>query len=71
MPPTDELREAAEHCGSRIPDATLEVGGGRLLVDSIVEISENDLKRGEAVALPIALVVMLVVFGGFIAAGSR
>ena len=26
-------------------------------------------KRGEAVALPIALVIMLVVFGGFIAAG--
>ncbi len=66
---TDELRAAAGELRQSHPDATVEVGGGRLLVDSIVEISENDLKRGEAVALPIALVVMLVVFGGFIAAG--
>ncbi len=66
---TRELREAAGELRQSHPDATVEVGGGRLLVDSIVEISENDLKRGEAVALPIALAVMLVVFGGFIAAG--
>lgn len=66
---TDDLREAADELRQSHPDAALEVGGGKLLVDSIVEISENDLKRGEAVALPIALVVMLVVFGGFIAAG--
>ncbi len=66
---TDHLRAAADQLRQSHPGATLEVGGGKLLVDSIVEISENDLKRGEAVALPIALVVMLVVFGGFIAAG--
>ncbi|HEX7835702.1 MAG TPA: MMPL family transporter, partial [Pseudolysinimonas sp.] len=66
---TDELRAAGDELRTSHPDATLEVGGGKLLVDSIVGISENDLKRGEAVALPIALVVMLVVFGGFIAAG--
>jgi len=65
----EDLREAADELRESHPDATVEVGGGRLLVESIVEISENDLKRGEAVALPIALVVMLVVFGGFIAAG--
>ncbi len=64
-----ELRAAAGELRESYPDAVLEVGGGRLLVTSIVEISENDLKRGEAVALPIALVVMLIVFGGFIAAG--
>lgn len=58
----DELRRD-------FPDATVEVGSTRLLVNSIVSISESDLRRGETVALPIALVVMLVVFGGFIAAG--
>ncbi len=66
---TADLRDAARELRDSHPDATVEVGGGRLLVESIVEISENDLKRGEAVALPIALVVMLIVFGGFIAAG--
>ncbi len=58
----DELRE-------EFPDATVEFNNTRLLVDSIVGISENDLARGESVALPIALVIMLLVFGGFIAAG--
>jgi RND superfamily putative drug exporter len=65
----EELRATADELRESHPDATVAVGGGRLLVESIVQISENDLKRGEAVALPIALVVMLVVFGGFIAAG--
>lgn len=40
-----------------------------LLVDDLLATSENDLRRGETVALPIALLVMLVVFGGFLAAG--
>lgn len=51
------------------PEATVELNNTRMLVDSIVGVSENDLARGESVALPIALVIMLVVFGGFIAAG--
>jgi uncharacterized membrane protein YdfJ with MMPL/SSD domain len=52
-----------------LPEATIEVNNTHMLVDSIVGISENDLARGESVALPIALVIMLVVFGGFLAAG--
>ncbi len=51
------------------PRATVAVGGGALLLNSLVGQSSKDLERGETVALPIALVVMLVVFGGFIAAG--
>lgn len=65
----DELQDAAEGIREQFPDSTVEVGGSRLLVDSILQISESDLRQGELVALPIALVVMLVVFGGFIAAG--
>ncbi|QDZ14611.1 MMPL family transporter [Humibacter ginsenosidimutans] len=57
-----DLRAAHSH-------ATVEVGSTQLLTDSLQSISENDLRRGETVALPIALLVMLIVFGGFIAAG--
>jgi len=64
-----ELRETAGEIRDAFPDATAEVGSSELLVHSIIQISENDLQRGEAVALPIALLVMLVVFGGFLAAG--
>lgn len=63
------LTEVRDDLRGEFPDATVELNNTRLLVDSIVGISENDLARGESVALPIALVIMLVVFGGFIAAG--
>ncbi|QEO10775.1 MMPL family transporter [Protaetiibacter larvae] len=63
------LTDAAERIRDRFPGAVAEVGSTALLVDSIVSLSENDLQRGETVALPIALLVMLVVFGGFLAAG--
>jgi uncharacterized membrane protein YdfJ with MMPL/SSD domain len=51
------------------PHATVSVGGGSLLLNSLLGQSSKDLEKGEKVALPIALVVMLIVFGGFIAAG--
>jgi RND superfamily putative drug exporter len=69
----DRVQKAMDAAASDLraahPGATVEVGSTKLLTDSLMSISENDLRRGETVALPIALVVMLVVFGGFIAAG--
>jgi uncharacterized membrane protein YdfJ with MMPL/SSD domain len=65
----DELRVTAAEVRDAIPGAVAEVGSSDLLVHSIIATSESDLQRGEAVALPIALLVMLVVFGGFLAAG--
>lgn len=63
------LERARDEVRREFPHATAEVGGGSLLSDSLQGISENDLRRGETVALPIALLVMLFVFGGFLAAG--
>lgn len=63
------LERAADDIRELHPDAVAEVGSNAKLVNSIISISESDLQRGEAVALPIALLVMLVVFGGFLAAG--
>jgi uncharacterized membrane protein YdfJ with MMPL/SSD domain len=64
-----ELRDTTNEVRAAFPAATAEVGSSDLLVHSIIATSESDLQRGEAVALPIALLVMLVVFGGFLAAG--
>ena len=47
----------------------LSVGGVGLLVDDIVDQIEDDLKTGEGIALPVSLLLMVVVFGGFVAAG--
>ena len=57
----DDLREVA-------PDATGVVGGSRLIVQEITSQVRQDLRTGEAVTLPLALVVMVLVFGGFLAA---
>lgn len=63
------LNTAAAEIGAVQPRATVEVGGAPLLVDSLVAVAEADLQKGELIALPIALLVMLVIFGGFLAAG--
>lgn len=50
------------------PDATGVVGGTTLIFSAITDQVEQDLRTGEAIALPIALLVMVLVFGGFLAA---
>ncbi len=49
-------------------DATGRVGGTSLIVAEITSQVEDDLTTGEMIALPIALLVMVMVFGGFMAA---
>lgn len=44
------------------------VGGTSLIVDEITGQVAEDLATGERIALPIALLVMVLVFGGFMAA---
>ena len=48
---------------------TLEVGGTGVLVEDIVDQIKADLTTGEGIALPLSLLLMVVVFGGFVAAG--
>ncbi len=52
-----------------IPGSTAQVGGGTLLFDAITSQVEKDLVSGELIALPVSLLVMVLVFGGFLAAG--
>jgi RND superfamily putative drug exporter len=51
------------------PGGEVLVGGSTVVQRELQEQSEADLRRGELVALPIVLVVMVVVFGGVVAAG--
>jgi len=48
--------------------ATGLVGSNALIVDAITGQVEEDLTTGETFALPVALLVMVLVFGGFLAA---
>lgn len=51
-----------------VPGSTGTVSGVSLIVDDITEQVETDLRTGEAVALPLSLLIMVVIFGGFAAA---
>lgn len=42
---------------------------GPIMVKEVTDQIQTDLQRGEAIALPVSLLIMIVVFGGFLAAG--
>ena len=52
-----------------LPGAKGTTGGLADLIDAITSQVEKDLRAGEGIALPISFLVMVLVFGGFIAAG--
>ena len=62
------LDEISTDLADVAPDATGIVGGESLIIETITSQVEKDLTTGEAIALPIALLVMVFVFGGFLAA---
>ena len=47
----------------------ITIGGVQQLVDEVNSQVQEDLRIGEAIALPISLAVMVLVFGGLLAAG--
>jgi putative drug exporter of the RND superfamily len=55
--------------GAGLPSARVLAGSTPAVVDEINRQVAVDLRTGEAVALPASLLVMVVVFGGFLAAG--
>ncbi len=63
------LRAAPAELSGAGTTVTGQVGGTSLIVSEIRKQVEEDLRIGEAVSLPVALVVMILVFGGFLAAG--
>jgi RND superfamily putative drug exporter len=63
------LTELGDEIVALYPGATAQVGGGSLLLEAVTGQVEQDLVKGELIALPISLLVMVLVFGGFVAAG--
>ena len=52
-----------------IPGARGTTGGLADLIEAITSQVERDLRAGEGIALPVSFLVMVLVFGGFVAAG--
>ncbi|VEI12463.1 MMPL family transporter [Trueperella bialowiezensis] len=51
------------------PDAQANVSSTTVFRDLILDLVKTDLIRGEAIGLPIALFLLVIVFGGLLAAG--
>jgi putative drug exporter of the RND superfamily len=66
----DRLRAlAAELRAAGQPDARVRVGGNKLLNREANQQVRRDLERAELISLPLTLVVLVIVFGGLVAAG--
>ena len=66
----DEVIELMRELPADIgPNASGLVSSSDLVTEAIVQQLQHDLERGELIALPLSLLVMVVVFGGFLAAG--
>ena len=64
------VRAAYGRLAQALPGGTrTAVGSGAALEDEIVGQMEADLRLGEGIALPLSFALMVVVFGGFVAAG--
>ena len=66
---TARLRRAGAEVITGVPGSRALVGGYTAIFNEITGQVRRDLETGEAVALPISLLLMVVVFGGFVAAG--
>ena len=64
----DRLQAVPDDLQTAAPGVTGVVGGTSLIVESITAQVRTDLRTGETIALPIALLIMVLVFGGFLAA---
>ena len=67
----DELAVAhrVEDLARQLHAPEVLVGGGVLVGETFQTASESDLLRGEAIALPIAIVIMVLLLGGLVAGG--
>jgi len=67
-PVAEEVVAVLEEVPGSVAGATGTVTGVSLIVEEVTEQVETDLRTGELVALPVSLLIMVVIFGGFAAA---
>ena len=65
----EHLGTVAAELAAVAPQATGIVSSTPLIVSAVTDQVQADLIRGEAIAIPLSVAVMVIVFGGFLAAG--
>ncbi|MEA3215675.1 MAG: putative drug exporter of the superfamily [Acidimicrobiia bacterium] len=63
------LAQRVEDLARQLDAPEILVGGDVLVSETFAAASEHDLLKGEAIALPIAIIAMVVLLGGLVAGG--
>ncbi|MDR1442082.1 MAG: MMPL family transporter [Bifidobacteriaceae bacterium] len=64
----ERLEQAAQDLPKEVKGVKAAVGGEHLILTEIVDDMKHDLALGEFISMPVALIVMILVFAGFLAA---
>ncbi|QMU75965.1 MMPL family transporter [Streptacidiphilus sp. PB12-B1b] len=65
----DAASQRLKEIAADAPGATVQLGGEQVLTQQVQQQTEKDTERGEFITLPVTLLVMVLIFGGFVAAG--
>jgi RND superfamily putative drug exporter len=66
---TDAASQRLREIATEVPGASVRLGGEQVLTQQVQQQTEKDTELGEFITLPVTLLVMVLIFGGFIAAG--
>ncbi|MET3728557.1 RND superfamily putative drug exporter [Fictibacillus halophilus] len=67
-----DLKTSIDQIRDRMPEdneISVSLTGGPVIAEDMNTASQNDLARAEAIGIPAALIILLLAFGGLIAAG--
>ena len=65
----DNAADRLRQLSGALPGSTVQIGGDLLLNRQINNTVQGDLSRAELISLPVTLLFMVLVFGGFVSAG--
>jgi RND superfamily putative drug exporter len=65
----ERLQQLGDEVEGDVPGSRTHVGGFTIVFDEIIHQVQDDIHNGELIALPVSLLIMVFVFGGFLAAG--
>jgi RND superfamily putative drug exporter len=67
-----DLKQSIEQIRDRLPEdkeVSVSLTGGPVIAEDMNTASQQDLARAEAIGIPAALIILLLAFGGLVAAG--
>jgi len=65
----DAVSARLQGIAAAAPGASVKLGGEQVLTQQVQQQTKQDTELGEFITLPVTLLVMVLIFGGFVAAG--